>query len=68
MLGPCKGRVKEVLFCSRLRYLVIILEAGTTKQQLETLSPNSLACLEAADANELTLATVTLANPSGESI
>ena len=57
-------KVGEVSFNSRIQYLLIELEEGTTREQLEGIKPDFAACL-AAQTDDLMLVIVTAKGLTG---
>ena len=58
-------KVGEVSFNSRIQYLLIELEEGTTREQLEGIKPDYAACLS-AQTDDLMLVIVTTKGLTGE--
>jgi hypothetical protein len=65
LLGGSGVEVAEVAFNPRIRYLLVELNEGTTREQLEGIKPDYAACLSIVGAADLALAIVTAKGLSG---
>ena len=65
LLGSHRSLLEEVCLSGRLKYLVLVLKQGTTREQLEDIRPDYAAALAATTADDLVLTIVTARGEPG---
>ena len=65
MLGSHRSLLEEVCFSGRLKYLLLALKRGTTREQLEAIRPDFAAALAAVTLDQIVVTIVTAQGEPG---